>query len=141
MLVSPLEIGQPNIEAAAARIAALEEYQQAFQQVFGRSPNSPDLGERTEVNTETVRRCSPCEALPIARATRCTFIDADADPHDSRTPLPNSTIFRRAEELHRCRVAGWEAEHAFQAPGSRLGLGTRRKPCRRKVEWAIGASC
>ena len=38
MLVSPLEIGQPNIEAAVARIAALEEYQQAFQQVFGRSP-------------------------------------------------------------------------------------------------------
>src|SRR6266496_2417190 len=36
-------MGQPNIEAAVAGIAAIEEYQQVFQQVFGRSPNGPDL--------------------------------------------------------------------------------------------------
>src|SRR2546428_3883095 len=36
-------MGQPNLDAAVARIAAVEEYQQAFRVVFGRSPNGPDL--------------------------------------------------------------------------------------------------
>src|SRR2546428_5678681 len=36
-------MGQPNLDAAVARIAAIGEYQQAFRRVFGRSPNGPDL--------------------------------------------------------------------------------------------------
>src|SRR5207244_379725 len=40
---APVEMGHPNLDAAVAQIAAVEEYQQAFRVVFGRSPNGPDL--------------------------------------------------------------------------------------------------
>jgi cytochrome c peroxidase len=36
-------MGQPNMEASVAQIAAVPEYQQAFRSVFGRSPNTTDL--------------------------------------------------------------------------------------------------
>jgi cytochrome c peroxidase len=42
-IVNAVEMGQPNLDAAVSRIAAVEEYQQAFRVVFGRSPNGPDL--------------------------------------------------------------------------------------------------
>src|ERR1700687_596208 len=42
-IVNPIEMGQPSLDAAVARIAALGEYQQAFQRVFGRAPTAPDL--------------------------------------------------------------------------------------------------
>jgi cytochrome c peroxidase len=42
-IVNPVEMGQPNLEAAAKAIAAVPEYQTAFQKVFGRSPTGPDL--------------------------------------------------------------------------------------------------
>ncbi len=42
-LVNPSEMGQPSLDAAVAQIGAIPEYQQAFQQVFGRAPNGPDL--------------------------------------------------------------------------------------------------
>jgi cytochrome c peroxidase len=40
---NPSEMGQPSLDAAAAHIAALPEYQQAFRSVFGRPPSGPDL--------------------------------------------------------------------------------------------------
>ena len=42
-IVNFVEMGQPNLDAAVAQIAALGEYRQAFRAVFGRSPNGPDL--------------------------------------------------------------------------------------------------
>jgi cytochrome c peroxidase len=42
-IVNSVEMGQPNLDAAVARIAAIEEYQRAFKRVFGNSPNGPDL--------------------------------------------------------------------------------------------------
>jgi cytochrome c peroxidase len=36
-------MGQPSMDAAVAKIAAIEEYKQTFRQVFGRPPNGPDL--------------------------------------------------------------------------------------------------
>jgi len=42
-IVNAVEMGHPNLDAAVAQIAAIEEYQQAFRAVFGRSPNGPDL--------------------------------------------------------------------------------------------------
>ena len=42
-IVNSVEMGQPNLDAAVAQIAAVGEYRQAFQAVFGRSPNGPDL--------------------------------------------------------------------------------------------------
>jgi cytochrome c peroxidase len=42
-IVNPVEMGQPSILAAIARIAAIEDYRQAFRRVFGRPPNGPDL--------------------------------------------------------------------------------------------------
>ena len=42
-IVNAVEMGYPNLDAAVAQIASVQEYQQAFQHVFGRPPNGPDL--------------------------------------------------------------------------------------------------
>ena len=42
-IVNSFEMGQPSLDAAVAKMAAIEEYQQDFRNVFGRAPNSPDL--------------------------------------------------------------------------------------------------
>src|SRR5713101_5685940 len=42
-IVNSVEMGQPSLNAAVARIAAIGEYQQAFRRVFGRPPTGPDL--------------------------------------------------------------------------------------------------
>jgi cytochrome c peroxidase len=42
-IVNSVEMGQPDLETAVARIAAIDEYQQAFRSVFGRAPNAADL--------------------------------------------------------------------------------------------------
>ncbi len=58
-IVNAVEMGHPNLDAAVVQIASIEEYQQAFQRVFGRPPNSPDLlravasYERTQVSFDS----------------------------------------------------------------------------------------
>ena len=58
-IVNPVEMGQPDLDAAVARIAAIGEYQQAFRRVFGRPPNGPDLAraiasyERTQLSFDS----------------------------------------------------------------------------------------
>src|SRR5881628_1904302 len=58
-IVNSVEMGQPSLDAAVARIAAIEEYQLAFRRVFGRPPNGPDLVraiasyERTQVSFDS----------------------------------------------------------------------------------------
>ena len=58
-IVNPIEMGQPNIQAAVSAIAAIDEYKQAFQQVLGRPLNGPDLVgaiasyERTQVSFDS----------------------------------------------------------------------------------------
>jgi cytochrome c peroxidase len=42
-IVNSVEMGQPSVDAAVARIAAIEEYKQSFQRVFGQPPNGPNL--------------------------------------------------------------------------------------------------
>jgi cytochrome c peroxidase len=42
-IVNSVEMGQPSLDAAVAQIATVQEYKQAFQRVFGRPPNGPDL--------------------------------------------------------------------------------------------------
>jgi cytochrome c peroxidase len=42
-IVNSVEMGQPSLDAAVVRIAAIGEYQQAFQRAFGRPPNGSDL--------------------------------------------------------------------------------------------------
>jgi cytochrome c peroxidase len=42
-IVNPSEMGQPSLDAAVARIAAVPEYQQEFRRVFGRPVNGTDL--------------------------------------------------------------------------------------------------
>src|SRR5216683_1063877 len=42
-IVNPVEMGQPSLDAAVARIAAIGEYQLAFRRVFSRPPTGPDL--------------------------------------------------------------------------------------------------
>ena len=58
-IVNPIEMGQPSMHAAVSRIVAIEEYPQAFRQVFGGAPNGPDLVraiasyERTQVSFDS----------------------------------------------------------------------------------------
>src|SRR5438132_14001293 len=58
-IVNPLEMGQPSMDAAVTRIAAIAEYQRAFRGVFGRPPNGRDLVraiasyERTQVSFDS----------------------------------------------------------------------------------------
>ena len=42
-IVNPIEMGQPSLDVAIARIAADAEYDQDFRRVFGNPPNGPDL--------------------------------------------------------------------------------------------------
>src|SRR5882672_7907147 len=42
-IINPVEMGQPSMDVAVAAISRIEEYRQAFQQVFGRAPNGADL--------------------------------------------------------------------------------------------------
>jgi cytochrome c peroxidase len=42
-IVNSVEMGQPSLEVAVERIAAIDEYQQAFRRIFGAPPNGPDL--------------------------------------------------------------------------------------------------
>ena len=58
-IVNPVEMGQPSMDVAVARIAAIAEYRRAFRGVFGRPPNGPDLAraiasyERTQVSFDS----------------------------------------------------------------------------------------
>ena len=42
-IVNRVEMGQPSLDAAVAKIAGIDEYKQAFPKVFGRPVNGPDL--------------------------------------------------------------------------------------------------
>ena len=42
-IVNSVEMGHASLETAVAQIATVQEYQQAFQRVFGRPPNGTDL--------------------------------------------------------------------------------------------------
>ena len=42
-IVNAFEMGHPTLDTAVAQIASVEEYQQAFQRLFVRPPNGPDL--------------------------------------------------------------------------------------------------
>src|ERR1700730_16541937 len=42
-IVNPVEMGQPTLDSAVARVAAVPEYREYFRRVFGRQPNGTDL--------------------------------------------------------------------------------------------------
>jgi cytochrome c peroxidase len=42
-IFNSFEMGQPTLDAAVTKLGAIEEYKQAFQKVFGRPLNGPDL--------------------------------------------------------------------------------------------------
>ncbi|HEX6838184.1 MAG TPA: cytochrome c peroxidase [Polyangia bacterium] len=54
-ITNPIEMGQPNLDAAVAAVDKIPEYRDEFQKVFGRPPNGDDLAralaayERTQV--------------------------------------------------------------------------------------------
>jgi cytochrome c peroxidase len=58
-IVNSVEMGQPSLDAAVARIAAIPEYRQAFRDAFGSAPNARNLVraiaayERTQVAFES----------------------------------------------------------------------------------------
>src|SRR5919106_5247807 len=42
-IINSFEMGHPTLDAAVSKLAGIEEYKQAFQKVFGRPLNGPDL--------------------------------------------------------------------------------------------------
>ena len=58
-IVNSVEMGQPNLDAAVARIATIPEYRQGFQNAFGSAPSGADLVraiaayERTQIAFDT----------------------------------------------------------------------------------------
>jgi cytochrome c peroxidase len=42
-VINPSEMGQPTLDAAVAKIAAVPNYEKEFRSVFGRTPNPTDL--------------------------------------------------------------------------------------------------
>src|SRR5215813_5260930 len=42
-IINPIEMGQPNLNAAVTRLGAIDDYKRAFKQVFGRAVNEQDL--------------------------------------------------------------------------------------------------
>src|SRR5258705_846269 len=42
-IVDPVEMGQPTLDSAVARVAAVPEYRNSFRHAFGREPNGVDL--------------------------------------------------------------------------------------------------
>ena len=42
-IVNPVEMGQPNLDSALARMAAIPEYRASFVRVFARPPTAPDM--------------------------------------------------------------------------------------------------
>src|SRR5437868_1942925 len=58
-IINSVEMGQPSMDTAVAKIAGIEEYMQTFQKIFGRPVNGPDLlraiasYERTLVSYDT----------------------------------------------------------------------------------------
>lgn len=42
-IINPIEMGQPDLNTAIVRIGAINDYRRAFNQVFGRPINGPDL--------------------------------------------------------------------------------------------------
>ena len=58
-ITNPVEMGQPSIDAAVARLTEIEDYPQEFQRVFGRAINGTDLVraiasyERTQISFDS----------------------------------------------------------------------------------------
>ena len=54
-ITNPIEMGQPNLDAAVAAVAKVPEYRDAFTKIFGRAPTGEDLAralaayERTQI--------------------------------------------------------------------------------------------
>jgi cytochrome c peroxidase len=57
-ILNPIEMGQKDLKDVVAKLAAIPEFVEAFQKVFGHPPNSEDMGkalaafERTRLSTE-----------------------------------------------------------------------------------------
>jgi cytochrome c peroxidase len=67
-IVNPEEMGQPNLDAAVARIMSIATYDRRLRSVFGRLPNGPDLVRAIasyERKFHSIRY-----SIPSSRATR-----------------------------------------------------------------------
>ena len=58
-IFNPSEMGQPSLNAAVAKIAALPDYQREFQTVFGQPPNSSHLVRAIAAYERTLIRSIP----------------------------------------------------------------------------------
>src|SRR5260370_16507 len=86
-IVNSVEMGQPSLDAAVARIAAVGEYKQAFVRVFGRPLNGPDLRRAipSRLLSREIRRRS---IAPPSRRT-CQRLAAFSSPRRSRILPPS----------------------------------------------------
>jgi hypothetical protein len=79
-IANPFEMGQPSLNAAVAKIAAVGEYQRAFRGVFGRPPNGTDLVREGRRLEESLARPGHPAARPDGgryRRPRCVPRVAD----------------------------------------------------------------
>jgi di-heme cytochrome c peroxidase len=122
-IVNPLEMGQPSMDAAVAGIAAIEEYQQAFWQVFSRPPNGRDLVraiasyERTQVSFDSPfdhfiagdNMTTRQNAAGICSIPRRAAINATACPKRNGTsrPLPTMTFTTSASASFDTMSSPW----------------------------------
>ncbi len=78
-IVNPVEMGQPSLDAAVASIAAVPEYRQAFQDVFGHPPSGPDLLRATRTRS-TPPPSAAGRSSTAAGAATCATRPARASP-------------------------------------------------------------
>jgi cytochrome c peroxidase len=94
-IFNPSEMGQPNLEAAVVKIAAIPDYQQEFQAVFGQSPNSVNL----------VRAIAACERTLVSFDSPFDrFIAGDPNAVDASAER-GWVLFNTKAHCNRCHAS------------------------------------
>ena len=89
-IVNPVEMGQPNLDAAVAALAKIEEYQHDFQRSFGRPPNGPDLLRRLRPTSGRWSRSIPLSIIS-SPATRMPSTTPPSAAGSCSTPVGAAT--------------------------------------------------
>ncbi len=116
-IVNPVEMGQPSLDAAVSRIAAVPEYRDAFRTVFGGPPNARDLlraiasYERTQLSFDS----------PFDR-----FIAGDSTAIDAAAKR-GWELFNTSARCNKCHGAGAGPSGRAGDPGGRH---VADRPCR-----------
>ncbi len=133
-ITNPSEMAQPSVEAAAAKVAFIPEYRQAFRQVFGEAPNALNLSraiasyERTLISFDS----------PFDR-----FIAGDPDAIDPAAKR-GWMLFNMRGNCSRCHASvNMDATYFTDFDFHNIGIGILRHhvvPLARQAERRIAKS-